>query len=69
MDEKNNIVVTGGPDTFVRIWDVYISGEPSGILTGHNGGIVMVFVQPEEKKVYSVDYQKIIKVWDRSNRW
>lgn len=64
MDEKNNIVVTGGPDTFVRIWDVYISNEPSGILTGHNGGIVMVFVQAEEKKVYSVDYQKIIKVWD-----
>ncbi|XP_061400442.1 WD repeat-containing protein on Y chromosome-like [Musca vetustissima] len=64
VDEKNNIVVTGGPDTFVRIWDVYIPGEPSGILTGHNGGIVMVFVQPDEKKVYSVDYQKIIKVWD-----
>lgn len=64
MDEINNIVVTGGPDTFVRIWDVYISSESSGILTGHNGGIVMVFVQPDEKKVYSVDYQKIIKVWD-----
>uniref|UniRef100_A0A1I8MCB5 WD repeat-containing protein on Y chromosome n=1 Tax=Musca domestica TaxID=7370 RepID=A0A1I8MCB5_MUSDO len=64
VDEKNNIVVTGGPDTFVRIWDVYIPSEPSGILTGHNGGIVMVFVQSDEKKVYSVDYQKIIKVWD-----
>ncbi|XP_002132489.2 WD repeat-containing protein on Y chromosome [Drosophila pseudoobscura] len=62
--ESHNIVVTGGPDTFVRIWDVYIPTEPSAILTGHNGGIVMVFVQPEENKVYSVDYQKIIKVWD-----
>lgn len=62
--ESHNIVVTGGPDTFVRIWDVYIPTEPSAILTGHNGGIVLVFVQPEENKVYSVDYQKIIKVWD-----
>uniref|UniRef100_B7FF09-2 Isoform A of WD repeat-containing protein on Y chromosome n=1 Tax=Drosophila willistoni TaxID=7260 RepID=B7FF09-2 len=62
--ESHNIVVTGGPDTFVRIWDVYIPTEPSAILTGHNGGIVMVFVQPEENKVYSVDYQKIIKVWN-----
>ncbi|SPP81442.1 WD repeat-containing protein on Y chromosome [Drosophila guanche] len=62
--ESHNIVVTGGPDTFVRIWDVYIPTEPSAILTGHNGGIVTVFVQPEENKVYSVDYQKIIKVWD-----
>ncbi|XP_068151676.1 WD repeat-containing protein on Y chromosome [Drosophila tropicalis] len=62
--ESHNIVVTGGPDTFVRIWDVYIPTEPSAILTGHNGGIVMVFVQPEENKVYSLDYQKIIKVWD-----
>ncbi|XP_037949995.1 WD repeat-containing protein on Y chromosome [Teleopsis dalmanni] len=63
VDEANNIVVTGGPDTFVRIWDVFISSKPSGILTGHNGGIVKVFVQSEERKVYSIDYQKIIKVW------
>nr|B7FF06.1 RecName: Full=WD repeat-containing protein on Y chromosome; Short=WD40 Y [Drosophila grimshawi]DAA06440.1 TPA_inf: WD-40 domain protein [Drosophila grimshawi] len=62
--ESKNILVTGGPDTFVRIWDVYISSEPSAILTGHNGGIVAVFVQPEENKVYSVDYHKVIKVWD-----
>ncbi|XP_023175265.1 WD repeat-containing protein on Y chromosome isoform X3 [Drosophila hydei] len=64
VSEVKNILVTGGPDTFVRIWDVYISSEPSAILTGHNGGIVAVFVQPEENKVYSVDYHKIIKVWD-----
>ncbi|XP_034471992.1 WD repeat-containing protein on Y chromosome isoform X2 [Drosophila innubila] len=64
VSEIKNILVTGGPDTFVRIWDVYISSEPSAILTGHNGGIVAVFVQPEENKVYSVDYHKIIKVWD-----
>ncbi|KAH8392209.1 hypothetical protein KR215_003058, partial [Drosophila sulfurigaster] len=64
VSEIKNILVTGGPDTFVRIWDVYVSSEPSAILTGHNGGIVAVFVQPEENKVYSVDYHKIIKVWD-----
>ena len=55
--------MTGGPDTFVRVWDVYISSKPSGLLTGHNGGIVMIFVQPDEKKIYSLDYQKVIKVW------
>ncbi|KAH8409406.1 hypothetical protein KR222_002579, partial [Zaprionus bogoriensis] len=64
VSESKNILVTGGPDTFVRIWDVYISSEPSAILTGHNGGIVAVFVQSEENKLYSVDYHKIIKVWD-----
>ncbi|CAD6999267.1 unnamed protein product [Ceratitis capitata] len=63
VSEKNNIVVTGGPDTFVRVWDVYISSKPSGILTGHNGGVVYIFVQAEEKKIYSVDYHKIIKIW------
>lgn len=64
FDEKNNIVATGGPDTFVRIWDVYVSNEPSGIFSGHNGGIVMVFIQPEENMLFSLDYHKIVKVWD-----
>uniref|UniRef100_A0A1B0FDX8 WD repeat-containing protein on Y chromosome n=1 Tax=Glossina morsitans morsitans TaxID=37546 RepID=A0A1B0FDX8_GLOMM len=66
VDERNNIVVTGGPDMFVRIWDVYIPSEPSGVLTGHNSGIVKVFTQSEDQKAYSIDYQKVIKVWDTS---
>uniref|UniRef100_A0A1A9WKU8 WD repeat-containing protein on Y chromosome n=1 Tax=Glossina brevipalpis TaxID=37001 RepID=A0A1A9WKU8_9MUSC len=65
-DERNNLVVTGGPDTSVRIWDVYIPTQTTGLLTGHNAGIVKVFVQSEEKKVYSIDYHKIVKVWDLS---
>uniref|UniRef100_A0A1A9ZDE8 WD repeat-containing protein on Y chromosome n=1 Tax=Glossina pallidipes TaxID=7398 RepID=A0A1A9ZDE8_GLOPL len=66
VDERNNIVITGGPDTCLRIWDVYIPTQTTGLLTGHNAGIVKIFVQSEEKKLYSVDYHKVIKVWDLS---
>ncbi|XP_055855750.1 WD repeat-containing protein on Y chromosome-like [Episyrphus balteatus] len=63
LDETNRILATGGPDTYLRIWDPYIPSKPSAILTGHHGGIIFVFIQPLEKKVYSVDYLKTIKVW------
>uniref|UniRef100_A0A1I8PB56 WD repeat-containing protein on Y chromosome n=1 Tax=Stomoxys calcitrans TaxID=35570 RepID=A0A1I8PB56_STOCA len=64
VDEKNNMVITGGPDFFVRLWDIYIPAKPLRVLEGHNSGIVMVFAQPDEKKVFSVDFRKVIKVWD-----
>uniref|UniRef100_A0A1B0G315 WD repeat-containing protein on Y chromosome n=1 Tax=Glossina morsitans morsitans TaxID=37546 RepID=A0A1B0G315_GLOMM len=66
VDERHDMVVTGGPDTSLRIWDIYVPTQPTGLLTGHNGGIVYVFVQSEEDKIFSVDYLKIIKVWELS---
>lgn len=50
----------------MRIWDVYIPTQTTGLLTGHDAGIVKIFVQSEEQKLYSVDYHKVIKVWDLS---
>lgn len=64
LDEQTRVLATGGPDTYVRLWDPYIPAKPSAILTGHRGGIVFVFIQANEKKVYSVDYLKTVKVWN-----
>lgn len=63
VDEVNRIVATGGPDTFVRLWDPVVNNKPTALLTGHHGGIVLIFIQPEEKKLYSLDYLKVLKVW------
>lgn len=63
VDEVNRIVATGGPDTFVRLWDPQVNNKPTALLAGHHGGIVLVFIQPDEKKLYSLDYLKVLKVW------
>uniref|UniRef100_A0A1A9WKU6 WD repeat-containing protein on Y chromosome n=1 Tax=Glossina brevipalpis TaxID=37001 RepID=A0A1A9WKU6_9MUSC len=67
VNDQDDMVVTGGPDTSIRIWDIYVPTHAAGLLTGHNSGIVKVFVQAEEKKIFSIDYLKIIKVWDLSD--
>lgn len=38
--------------------------KPIAILPGHHSGIVYVFLQDGGKKIYSVDREKTIKVWD-----
>ncbi|XP_055921416.1 WD repeat-containing protein on Y chromosome isoform X2 [Eupeodes corollae] len=63
LDETNRIIATGGPDSYLRLWNTYIPSKPTAILAGHHGGIIFIFIQPAEKKIYSVDYTKIINVW------
>lgn len=58
------IVATGGPECLVRLWNPLVPQKPIGILSGHHAGIVFVFLQSDERKVYSIDHHKVIKVWD-----
>lgn len=55
-------VSTGGPDTILRLWNPATS-TPKAILTGHNSGIMHIFIQ-DGVKIYSLDKSKIIKIWD-----
>lgn len=48
----------------LRLWNHIMPKEPIAILPGHHCGIVFIFMQDDGKKVYTMDRNKLIKIWD-----
>ncbi|CAH1777712.1 unnamed protein product [Owenia fusiformis] len=61
---KKNILVTGGMDRIVRIWNPYVPTKPIMMLRGHNAPIFHLFIAEEEERIFSISTDKVIKVWD-----
>uniref|UniRef100_A0A182NGA0 WD repeat-containing protein on Y chromosome n=1 Tax=Anopheles dirus TaxID=7168 RepID=A0A182NGA0_9DIPT len=68
FEPSNELLVSGGPDCELRLWDIRRPDKPSVVLTGHTSSIKFVFIQDAGEKIYSLDQKKIIKVWDVRNR-
>ncbi|XP_050091715.1 WD repeat-containing protein on Y chromosome [Anopheles aquasalis] len=62
------LLVSGGPDCELRLWDIRRPEKPSAVLSGHTASIVFLFVQDAGEKIYSLDQKRIVKVWDVGNR-
>ncbi|XP_058452425.1 WD repeat-containing protein on Y chromosome [Malaya genurostris] len=67
-EHVKDLVVTGGPDGQLRLWDSRRPETPTVTLPGHNAGVAFVFLQDEAQKIYSMDQKKIVKIWDVLNR-
>ncbi|XP_055543426.1 WD repeat-containing protein on Y chromosome [Wyeomyia smithii] len=63
-----DLLVTGGPDGHLRLWDSRRPEKPTVTLPGHNTGINFLFFQDDAQKIYSLDQNKIVKIWDVLNR-
>ncbi|EGV93344.1 Uncharacterized protein C13orf26-like [Cricetulus griseus] len=59
-----NLLVTGGVDRIVRVWNPYLPGKPTGVLRGHMAPVVYVHISSEENKVFSVSADNTVKIWD-----
>lgn len=59
LDEQANILATGGPDWKLRLWSPVVPDSPFCILSGHNAGIMHIFMQDNGTKIYSVDKNKV----------
>lgn len=64
FDKTCLILATGGPDCILRLWNIIVPEEPTAILHGHSAGITFIFIQETERKVYSLDKNKTVCVWD-----
>lgn len=63
-NEAVTLVVTGGADTNVRLWNITVPEKPMALFTGHQAGITFVCAQDNCQRIYSLDKCKIVKVWN-----
>ncbi|XP_054845639.1 WD repeat-containing protein 49-like [Eublepharis macularius] len=62
--KEKNVLVTGGLDRNIRLWNPYIPGWAVGILRGHTSPIGFLGIVHGSAKVLSVSLDSTIKVWD-----
>ncbi|XP_069131359.1 LOW QUALITY PROTEIN: cilia- and flagella-associated protein 337-like [Argopecten irradians] len=62
--KNKNVIVTGGMDRIVRLWNPYVPGKPTALLRGHNAPIFYLFIAEEESRIFSISTDKCVKVWD-----
>ncbi|KFB35627.1 AGAP002309-PA-like protein [Anopheles sinensis] len=67
-EPSKELLVSGGPDCDLRLWDIHRPEKPTVTLVGHTASITFLFVQDAGEKIYSMDQKKILKVWDVRNR-
>ncbi|XP_038617551.1 WD repeat-containing protein on Y chromosome-like [Tachyglossus aculeatus] len=62
--KRNNVLLTGGMDRIIRIWNPYLPGKPTGILKSHAAPIFFLHISTEDKKIFSVSTDTTVKIWD-----
>ncbi|XP_077333009.1 cilia- and flagella-associated protein 337-like [Lithobates pipiens] len=67
FSKEANVLVTGGMDRIVRIWNPYVPGWPTGLLRGHSSPISYLQIADENTKIYSVSTDCAVMVWDIEN--
>uniref|UniRef100_UPI0037E8F30F cilia- and flagella-associated protein 337 n=1 Tax=Semicossyphus pulcher TaxID=241346 RepID=UPI0037E8F30F len=62
--ERHSLLVTGGMDKLIRMWNPHFSGKPTGILKGHSAPIVYLCISSEDSRIFSVSTDNAVKIWD-----
>ena len=61
-DKENNVIVTGGLDRYVRLWNPYVTSKATSVLKGHNSSVVHIVAHGEQ--IISLSKDKVVKIWD-----
>ncbi|KAI0229573.1 WD repeat-containing protein on Y chromosome [Lamellibrachia satsuma] len=61
---KLNLVVTGGQDALVRVWNPYVVKKPVSILRGHQSPVTQVHLDSNREQAISIAENKDIRVHD-----
>ncbi|KAI4497186.1 hypothetical protein M0802_007670 [Mischocyttarus mexicanus] len=62
--EESQILVTGGPDCIIRVWNPFVPKKASNIFQGHQATICAIIIQNAGQRIYSLSKDRCIKVWD-----
>jgi WD40 repeat protein len=61
------MIITGGQDSLIRIWEPFVTSKPSNVLRGHNSSITHLLVDDRDDTLISIDKtqskkEKLIKI-------
>ncbi|XP_029964567.1 WD repeat-containing protein 49 [Salarias fasciatus] len=62
--QKHGLLVTGGMDKLIRLWNPHFSGKATGILKGHCAPILFLSISSEDSRIFSVSIDNTVKIWD-----
>uniref|UniRef100_A0A3B4FYP8 WD40 repeat domain 95 n=1 Tax=Pundamilia nyererei TaxID=303518 RepID=A0A3B4FYP8_9CICH len=62
----HRLLITGGMDKLIRLWNPHYSGKPTGILKGHSAPIISIRISSEDNQIFSVSTDCTVKVTDDS---
>ncbi|KAM6179026.1 cilia- and flagella-associated protein 337-like [Rhynchocyon petersi] len=62
--KKSNLLLTGGMDRIIRIWNPYLPGKPTGLLKGHAAPVLYTHVTAEDSRIFSTSADSTVKIWD-----
>ncbi|KAA0702146.1 WD repeat-containing protein 64 [Triplophysa tibetana] len=64
FSKSENLLVTGGMDKLLRMWNPYMPERPTGTLKGHLAPIFYVCIASEEGHIFSVSRDNTAKIWN-----
>lgn len=68
--EQRQLLVSGGVDRLVRLWDPRLPAKSSCIeaMHGHSGPVTGIVAEPDSTQLYTASMDKSIKLWDLRTR-
>lgn len=57
-----NVLVTGGMDRVLRLWNPYLPARPVARLRGHNAPVFLVKIAMEDDRLFSISADKTVLV-------
>ncbi|XP_064423730.1 WD repeat-containing protein 49-like [Latimeria chalumnae] len=64
FNKSLNLLVTGGVDHTVRLWNQYVTSRPTALLHGHCLTVLDVAINEPLGQIFSYSKDSVLKVWD-----
>ncbi|KAM9732822.1 cilia- and flagella-associated protein 337 [Menidia menidia] len=61
--QKHSLLVTGGMDKLIRLWNPRFSGKPLGVLNGHSAPVLFLCICSENSQIFSASTDATVKIW------
>ncbi len=61
---EKNLLITGGMDRVVRLYNPYVPSKPIGHLKSHMTPIFYIHLNNEDNRIFTMSIDKCLNVWD-----